>query len=75
MKIKVYLYEIDCGYVESSLVFASKEFGWMEYYDNYDTHSPLVFKSKKDMIENSYNGTDKQAIFEKYGKLTYLGEL
>lgn len=75
MKIKVYYHEclVNPGEIEDSLVFASKEFGIMEYHDK---DSRLNFESLKDMIKNSYVPHEKaQEVFQHYGKLTYLGEL
>lgn len=75
MKIKVYLNECDSG--EFSIILISKEFGWMEYYDNYDEYRPLIFKNKSDFIDSYYGKTYNQKLsnFQKWNKLTYLGDL
>lgn len=61
-----------------SIVLKSREFGWMEYFDDYDTFYPLVFKSKKDLICNTYNaktGHAKIKMFNEGSSFIYLGEL
>lgn len=75
INIKVYFH--DWG-VDHSLVLYSKELGWMEYFDEYDTYSPLVFSSKKEMICNTWNAhTDEERIkqWSQEAGLTYLGDL
>jgi hypothetical protein len=72
MKVKVYLNEVDQGNgqeVETSMVFVSKEFGWMEYFD--DGLAPIFVRDKKEFIGLCRTDTD----FYNYTKLTYLGEL
>ena len=76
MKMKVYLIEQDWG--EDHIAFYSKELGWLEYFDNDDTYSPFINKSKKDLILSSVNfSTDEQKLrFAKQSmKFTYLGDL
>ena len=68
IKVRVYFHELDCG--EQSICFESREFGWLEYYDNSNS---IRYKNKAEMLSESYvGGMDS---FYKYGKLTYLGEL
>jgi len=76
MKVKVYyhIWEAGRGY-EETLIFQSNEFGLMEYFDSGD---PLIFKSKTDLICGTFNANDKEskiAMFKKYSKFVYLGEL
>jgi len=75
MEVKVYHHLWENG---ESMILHSKEFGWMEFFDNYDLYSPLVFKSKTDLICNKYNAsTDKKKIemFKKGSAFNYLGKL
>lgn len=75
MKVKVYLHET-LNEDNDSLCLYSKEFGWLEYFDKDDAYSPFVYKSKLDMIKNSYVPEEKALeSFYKWGKITYLGEL
>lgn len=75
VKVKVYFHDWECG---QSIILYSREFGWMEYFDDYATYSPLTFKSKRDLILNTYNApTDEEKLemAKRESKLTYLGEL
>ena len=76
MKVKVYLHEVyhTRNKMDTTIILASKEFGWIEYYD--DGELFFNWKNKKDMIEGSYVPRGKEfESFEKYGKLTLLGYL
>ena len=70
MKIKVYLHHTQTGRnkYDETIIFASKEFGWLEFYEDF---SPTCFKNKKELIE-TYKSVKE---FKKYGNLTYIGEL
>lgn len=77
MQVKIYLHEvyIDRNRIDTSYVLVSKEFGWMEFYEE-DEKPTFIWKNKKDMIESSYNPRKKEwETFEKYGNLTLLGYL
>lgn len=76
IKVKIYLHEVNNG--DMSICLYSKEFGWLEYYDNYDIGSPFVYISKIDMINASYINNPNETkldAFKRCGKLTYIGEL
>ena len=70
IKVKVYFW--DC--IDScSMLFQSKEFGWMEYLEGeyFCCHA-----NKTKMIGDLYNHhKNPQEAFRKYSQLTYLGEL
>lgn len=72
--IKVYYHDWDVG---DSLVFVSKEFGYVEYmYDG--GSSPLFFNNKKEMILNTWIASnDKQAMKEwnEQASFVFLGYL
>jgi len=75
MKIKIYLNE--CVNGDVSIILQSEEFGWMEYYDNDDEFSPLTWKNKAELIYSTFGNTFSQKLrnFEKWNKLTYIGDL
>jgi len=73
MIVKVYLHEVCNG--EISMIFQSREFGWLEYLD--DDKTPfLIHESKAGLINSGYaHHKDPDDAFHKYSKLTYLGRL
>lgn len=75
MKIRLYYVSVSISHFrDESILFVSKEFGIMEYYNLdegesiKDISSPLHFASWKDFYATFPN-------FDKFHQLTYLGEL
>lgn len=58
------------GEIEQSIIVHTKEFGWLEFFD--DNDEPLMFKSKRELIAQTYN---KNYIQEDVGVMQKLGEL
>lgn len=77
IKVDVYLLEsiVSRGEVETSLIFQSKELGWIEFFDN--GLRPIHYNKKMDIIKiwKGFTYNDQLETFNKYALLTKLGEL
>lgn len=72
------VYWIDQLWGDGYFAFHSKEFGWFEYYDNYDMYSPLTFKDFKDAMIQTVNQPTKnlkEKFIKENVKKVYLGIL
>ena len=73
MKMRVYFIEQTWG--DDHIAFYSPETGWMEYFDEYDAYTPFIYKTKKEMISETFNGKDRLDFVKSNIKFTYLGDL
>ena len=74
MKVKVFyhIWQTSRYNIEETIVFLSKELGWLEYFETKDCSDCLHFKGRKDAIISTYT---QKHFYKKYGKLVFLGEL